>query len=418
MNPPSTKLGSSTRIAALLAAALLLSATAGHAQINVLHVFDGYPTDGSQPHFGAPVIDGSSLYGMTYYGGANDAGAVFKMNTSGSGYTLLRSFSSSGTEANSPQGGLTLSGSTLYGMTQGGGADYAGTIFKMNTDGSAFSVLHSFADSYPSLEGRGPFGALTLSGSTLYGMTGSGGDGMGGTLFKMNTDGSGFNLLHSFVAYGPSDGGMPFGTLTLSGSTLYGTTAQGGASGVGTVFSVQTDGSGFNLLHSFSTLDGGNPMGTLTLVDSTLYGITEAGGAGTKGTIYQVNTDGTGFNLLHEFAGGSSDGSTPRGSMVLSGSKLFGTTTSGGTMDYGTLFAIGTNGTGFAVMDSFEGTNGNMPQADLAVAGSTLYGMASVGGGPGNAGVVFSTLAIPEPSTYAMIGAGALGLLALRRRRS
>lgn len=401
------------RVQHLVSVAFLLGATAGLADINVLHDFSGFPADGSQPHFGSPVIDGSSLYGMTYFGGASDAGTVFKMNTSGGGYTLLRSFSYDGTEANSPQGGLTLSGSTLYGMTMGGGTDYAGTIFKMNTDGTGFSILHSF---HGSSEGRNPYGALTLSGSTLYGMTQLDGPQSGGTLFRMNTDGSGFALLHEFT-FDTSDGGMPFGTLTLSDSTLYGTTAQGGANGVGTVFSVQTDGTGFGLLHSFSSADGGNPMGALTLAGSTLYGITAVGGASDKGTIYQVNTDGSGFDLLHEFAGDADDGSTPYGSLTLSGSKLFGTTTSGGTSDFGTIFTLGTNGDGFAVLESFDGSDGRAPYSDLALSGTTLYGMASAGGGPDNAGVVFSTVAVPEPSTCAMLAAGALGLL-LRRRRT
>ena len=69
------------------------------------------------------------------------------------------------------------------------------------------------------------------------------------------------------------------GSLTLSGSTLYGMTLSGGANGNGTIFSINTDGSGFQNLFSFSGTNGDNPHGSLTLSGSTLYGMTSAGGA-------------------------------------------------------------------------------------------------------------------------------------------
>ncbi len=58
----------------------------------------------------------------------------------------------------------------------------------------------------------------------------------------MNTDGTGCNILESLVG-GASSGVSPYGHLTLSsnGSTLYGTTVLGGASGLGTVFSTRIE---------------------------------------------------------------------------------------------------------------------------------------------------------------------------------
>src|ERR1041384_2279489 len=58
-----------------------------------------------------------------------------------------------------------------------------------------------------------------------------------------------FTVLHSFTG---SDGAFPYAGLILSGNTLYGTTALGGGSDGGTVFAVNTDGSGFTNLHSFT----------------------------------------------------------------------------------------------------------------------------------------------------------------------
>jgi uncharacterized repeat protein (TIGR03803 family) len=123
-------------------------------------------------------------------------------------------------------------------MTSDGGSNNAGTIFQIGTDGSDFGILHSFGGSG---NGAFPYGSLTLFGSTLYGMTSSGGSSGLGTIFQIGTDGSGFGILHSFLG-GSGDGRAPFGSLTLNGSTLYGTTAwggpYGGSPGYGMVFSL------------------------------------------------------------------------------------------------------------------------------------------------------------------------------------
>src|SRR6266851_618797 len=81
-----------------------------------------------------------------------------------------------------------------------------------------------------------------------------------------------FTTLHSFT--GGSDGASPYAGLITnsSGNTLYGTTANGGSSGRGTVFAVNTDGTGFTNLHSFNYSDGSNPWSGLILSGNTLYG--------------------------------------------------------------------------------------------------------------------------------------------------
>jgi uncharacterized repeat protein (TIGR03803 family) len=254
----------------------------------------------------------------------------------------LHSFAGGVSDGQMPFGSLTLSGSTLYGMTWQGGSSGYGTAFKMNTDGTGFALLHTFTGG--GSDGSSPYGSLTLDGSTLYGMTQQGGSINFGTAFKMNTDGTGFTLLHSFAG-GVSDGRYPLGSLTLSGSTLYGMTQQGGSSGVGTAFQMNTDGTGFALLHSFTGggSDGSYPYGSLTLDGSTLYGMTYngGGGVGNGGTAFKVNTDGTGFALLHSFAAGVSNGLYPLSDLTLDGSTLYGMTYNGGENAVGTVFSIG-----------------------------------------------------------------------------
>lgn len=156
-------------------------------------------------------------------------------------------------------------------------------------------ILHDFNGA----DGASPSGVI-LSSNTLYGTTLYGGTFGNGTIFSVNTNGNGFTILHHFGAL-TNDGVRPQSGLTLSGNTLYGTTRYGGSTGQGTVFKVNIDGTGFEILHTFTGVpnaksdEGANPNGPLTLADNTLYGTTYYGGGWEVGTIFAVNTDGTGF---------------------------------------------------------------------------------------------------------------------------
>ena len=292
------------------------------------------------------VISGNTLYG-TAVGGGSGNGTVFALNTDGTGFTNLHIFTATGTingDGANPYAGLMLSGNTLYGTTETGGTHGYGTVFAINTDGTSFTNLHSFITK----DGVGPFAGLILSGNTLYGVT-SGAIGNSilenGTVFAVNTDGTSFTNLHSIIA---REGVLPFGGLILLSNTLYGTTESGGTHGYGTVFAINTDGTSFTNLHSFNQSDGWEPQAGLILSSNTLYGTTTYGGNG-NGTVFAVNTDGTGFTNLHRFTatvgskggyGINSDGGYPVGGLILSNNTLYGTTHIGGTSGSGTIFSI------------------------------------------------------------------------------
>jgi uncharacterized repeat protein (TIGR03803 family) len=306
---------------------------------HTLLTFNG--TNGRSPE-GPLTLSGSTLYGMTAYGD-NGFGTVFSINTDGSGFQTLFSFD--GTNGSYPSGGLIVSGSTLYGMTtQDHNSNGYGTIFSLNTDGSGFHNLYSFSNSGTS--GFWPNGNLVLAGSTLYGMASAGGTGGAGTVFSINTNGTDFRTL---LPFDYANGSTPYGSLTLSGSTLYGMTMSDDT-GKGTVFSINTDGADFRKLFSFSGSNGQWPQGNnLTLYGSTLYGSTTYGGIGNNngnGVVFSINTDGTGFQDLVVF-NGTPDGRNPTGSLALGSSTLYGTTYWGGSYNYqpgypgyGTIFAL------------------------------------------------------------------------------
>lgn len=309
------------------------------------------------------TLSGNTLYGTrsgTYVLACSASGAAFKLNTDGSGYTNLHLFVSNdcpygwtNSDGLFPQSALVLSGNTLYGTTLSGGTSTNyGTVFAVNTDGTGFTTLYSFtASSGPAntpiinSDGALPYAGLVLSGNTLYGTASAGGGSDYGTVFKLHTDGTGFTPLHSFTRGG--DGADPYAGLILSGDTLYGTALGGGSSDYGTVFKLKTDGTGFTTLHSFANGDGAvYPYAGLILLGNTLYGTAYTGGPAGGGAIFAVNTDGTGFTNLYSFTGGS-DGANPYAGLILSGSTLYGTTVAGGSSGNGTIFAISLAGMSF-----------------------------------------------------------------------
>ncbi len=327
---------------------------------------------------------------MTDAGGDNGLGVIFKIDTDGSDFELLREFAGGSSDGSEPSGSLILNGSTLYGMTDAGGDNGLGVVFKIDTDGSNFTLLHEFGGGGD--DGSEPGSGLILNGSTLYGMTETGGDSDLGVIFKIDTDGSSFGILHEFAG-GGNDGSEPRGSLILNGSTLYSMTRYGGDTNVGVIFKIDTDGSSFGLLHEFAGggSDGSEPRGSLILSGSTLYGMTRYGGDTNVGVIFKIDTDGSDFTLLHEFAGGGSDGSEPRGSLILSGFTLYGMTRYGGDTNVGALFKVDTDGSDYTILHEFAGggNDGSEPRGSLTLNNVSLLGMSEIGG-DSNLGVIFS----------------------------
>jgi uncharacterized repeat protein (TIGR03803 family) len=286
----------------------------------------------------ALILLGNRLYGTTAIGGSYNRGTVYAVNTDGSDYTNMHSFNGEGDGSN-PAGGLTLSGNTLFGTTSYYGNSGGGTVFSINSDGSSFTNLHNFTGGN---DGGGPAGDFIVSGSTLYGAAGTGGAHGSGTVYAINTDGTGFTNLYSFTPQfnnTNSDGADPNGGLILSGNTLYGMAFQGGVSSYGTVFAVNTNGTGFTNLYNFTGgNDGAFPRDGLILSGNTLYGTAWYGGSYGLGTVFAVNTDGTGFITLQSFSGGTGYG--PIGGLVISSNILYGTTFYGAYSYNSVVFAL------------------------------------------------------------------------------
>lgn len=331
-------------------------------------------------------------------------------------------------------GGFIGDASTLYGATSVGGSTTCSTVF----DGSSttgcgivyrlvpnkgkqtykLKVLHKFEGS-PG-DGAASLSTLLEKNGDLYGTTYFGGEYNGGTLFKLHpspSSPSGYTetILHSF-GYG-QDGALPSSGVIEVNGVLFGTTVGGGAytnqricnskGGVpngscGTVYSVNPTTGSEKVLHSFGQNgDGANPFAALLNVNGTLYGTTDLGGSTTFcGTIFSIGTDGTGEKVVHSFLNNPRDGCNPFASLIEVKGTLYGTTCCGGgyycSHCEGTLFSMDLSTGQETVLHKFgNGTDGSEPIAAVLDVSGVLYGTANIGGGTGcvdgnGCGTVFS----------------------------
>ena len=336
----------------------------------VLYSFGSVVGDGWNP--AASLTEGSDgvLYGTTIsggsagsFGGLFGGGTVFKVNKDGTGYAILHSFGSLVGDGLNPSASLIEGNDgVLYGTAANGGSAVGfagGTVFKVNKDGSDYATLHSFAS--VDYDGLNPVASLTEgSDGALYGTARQGGSASEGALFKMNKDGTGYAILHSFRSV-VSDGYRPLaGLIEGNDGALYGTTSvddDGDSTKGGTVFKVNKDGTGYAILYRFSRTggDGAYPQASLTEGnDGALHGMTYKGGSAGKGTLFKVNKDGTGYAVLRGFGGSVGDGQIPYANLTLgSDGVLYGTTTGGGSAERGTIFKVNEDGTGYAILRSF-----------------------------------------------------------------
>jgi len=403
------------RLLTLTMGGLLMLPQARAQSFTNLHAFASNG-DGANP-WGALVLSHNTLYGTTAMGGAAQGGTIYAVNTDGSGYTNLHDFTTADDGGN-PYDGLIISGNTLYGTASVGGTLGYGNVYSVNTDGSNFKIIYSFGGA----DGSTPWGGLALSSNTLYGTTKAGGAPGLGTVFKVNTDGSGFLTLHTFAP--GNDGANPIARLILSGSTLYGSTQKGGSAGNGTLFSISIIGTGFTNFYNFTATtgtalanaDGASPWAPLFLSGNTLYGTAYYGGLFGFGTVFSVNTDGTGFATVHSFSTANQpnqDGGNPVAGVIVSGDTLYATAQVGGSGGAGTVFSVKTNGTAFFPLHNFSqisglnapNTDGAYPVASLVLSGNILYGTAN-SGGPSGYGSVFGVTVPPAPPELAISRSG------------
>ena len=253
-------------------------------QLTMLASFVG--TNGIYPKAGLIQGRDGNFYGTTAIGGANSQGTVFRLSNNGT-LTTLASFDSGGS---SPYAGL-LQGpdGNFYGTTYQGGSNGYGTIFMM-TPGGTLTNLHAFTGAG---DGGNPYAEVVLGpDGGLYGTTHFGGASGYGTVFRTTTNGA----VTTLVSFGNPNGAYPQARLLLGADgSFYGTTLNGGAYtdesgiGYGTVFKLTTNGV-LTTLISFNSTNGAYPQAALLQSSNgNFYGTTANGGSTGNGTVFRLN---------------------------------------------------------------------------------------------------------------------------------
>jgi uncharacterized repeat protein (TIGR03803 family) len=352
-----------------------------------LHVFStndnssvpggGYGTNSDGVNPASLVISGNTVYGTAVYGGQYGYGTVFRMDTDGTHFTNLFNFNQGSADPHTgrwtnntgsePNPGLVLISNTLYGTTFYGGPVLAGSVFKINTDGSGFGILHEFDQ----VDGYTPYNGLVLHSNLLYGTTVSAGTYGYGNIFTVDPNGGGTSFIYQFTNMV-----SPYGSVAFDSSGgIYGF-GRFGLSQKGLVYKVA---GGYSILYTFTGTDGQWPVSTPVVSSNTIFGVTSVGGINGSGNVFRINTDGSAFTNIYSFSpndGANRDGviANDYTGLMLSGNTLYGTAQGGGSGGQGTVWQVNTDGSGFQTLHSFKFTDGGNPE-NVVLANGTLYGV-------------------------------------------
>lgn len=327
-----------------------------------------------------------NLYGLTFQGttsGGNSFGVLFQYNISSNQYTNKLDFNGANGEnpyyTNLIEISAPIPVKELWGMTQAGGINNVGVIFKTNGTGNNQAIKYSFGNQ-SNIDGSTPQGSLfQASNGMLYGMTLYGGINDKGVLFEFNPT---TNVYNKKLDFNGTNGSYPTGSLmqALNGK-LYGMTQAGGSLGYGVLFEVNLSGGNFaySILVNFDgATNGGGGMGNLIqATNGKLYGISRGlANPITSGALFEYTIGNSNIIVRHNFTVGSA------GSLVqfTGNGMLYGMEGGSFNQGNGTVFQYDPINFNFSTMVNFAGYDGKYPTGSLIEASGNLYGMTSQGG--------------------------------------
>jgi uncharacterized repeat protein (TIGR03803 family) len=390
-----------------VAACALATISAQAATTMVIYSFGG-GADGEYADTDLVMDAAGNLYGTTVQGGAHASGTVWQLHPNGDGswsHSVLYSFTG-GVDGSEPYKGVTLDAQgDLYGtaVTGGGGGceGGCGVAYKLTNNGGSWtqSVIHTFTGG---ADGAGPGAGLTLDDKgNVYGMAPTGGANGAGTIFRIHPVKGGkwnFAVIHAFTG---TDGiGGSAGRLVFRGKHLYGAATAGGANGDGDVYRLTRTKTGewsFETLYSFlGTPDAGFPYGGLTFdALGNLYGTTYYDGANDLGAVYELSpARGTWKErVLYSFAGGADGAGSIANTNFDAAGNLYGTTSEGGADNDGTIFRLvpgAHHKWSESVVHSFAGApDGEYAYNGMVSDGAGNFYGATVHGGDGDDGAIY-----------------------------
>ncbi len=358
-------------------------------------------TTGSFPDSGVQLGQDGSFYGTTTVGGSHNEGTVFKVTAAGV-WTKLWDFSESATHDEGYPVYPPFFGQdgNFYGVAPGGYVGDYGEFYKITTKGVITPHPFNYTD------GATPNLGIQGTDGNFYGTTQSGGDPTCkcGVVYKATASGV-ITTLHAFKGY-PSDGYRPTGMLVQGyDGNLYGTTYQGGASNIGSIFKVTPAGT-FTLLYSFGaiTSDAKLPISGMTVgTDGNLYGTTSQGGSKNGGALFKISPSGV-YTLLYSFCSATSctDGLSPQTPLLQhTNGKFYGNTT-GNSLGGGVFFSLDMGLGPFVSLVNWTGKIGK----SVVILGQGLTGTSAVSfdGVPASFKVVNDTYMTATAPTGALTG--------------
>jgi uncharacterized repeat protein (TIGR03803 family) len=351
---------------------------------------------------GSWVYSAGNFYGASQFGGSNSMGSVFRWDPATKQYSLLHSFTG-GNGGESSSTGLFESSTNgrLYGTTYGG-MNNAGTIYRIDKPGNFFETIHQFT----TLTGGNPDGIpMEASDGKLYGVVGSGGAFGFGGIYTINLNGTGYQLLRAFTGTDGATRGKGVGCKGLvegPGGFLYGVTTTGGSNDTGVFFAMSKDGMTYNVFREWPATGLRNPDKRLLFAsDGNFYGCATAGGAANRGGIFRI-TSGGDYTELHEFDN-SSDGYYVGGDLIEGADGyLYGCT----FFTQGSVFRLAKDGSSFAVLHRFTGgtSDGAQPGSPLIETTPGVFYGTTIGNGANNDGIVFRLETTIEAPTLTLRG--------------
>ncbi|MBO3116592.1 BspA family leucine-rich repeat surface protein, partial [Winogradskyella sp. DF17] len=361
----------------------------------------GFPVDfaGADPSGSVIQVNNGKIYGMTNEGGSNNLGVLFEFDPATNTYTKKLDFDGASNGANPIGSLMEATNGKLYGMTVFGGTFNRGVLFEYDPATSTFAKKLDFDGT---IKGRNPNGSLVQAANgKLYGMTGGGGSSDYGVLFEYDLVNATYTKKLDFD--GTFNGRNPLGSLIqASNGKLYGMTSGGGIFSGGVLFEYDPATDTFTKKLDFNTSNGNGwqPFGSLIeATNGKLYGMTARGNIGNDfGVLFEYDPATSTYTKKFDFDG--INGWSPWGSLVQAvNGKLYGMTQGGGSNNSGVLFEYDLATSIYTKRLDFDGTsNGASPRGSLLQAtDGKLYGMTRRGGS-NDSGVLFAY--DPSTSTY------------------
>ena len=351
--------------------------------------YDFFRYEGGSPKGELVKASNGLYYGVTEFGGINGVGVLFSYNPTNGAYTVLQHFTTAATGFGArPIRGLTLAANgRLYGMCSQGGTNNLGTLYEYIISTNTMTKRVDFDATGAASKGNSPRGRLVqVSGANMYGVTQLGGANGRGTIFRVSATGTTFTKLYDFPALPAlTTGAQPFTGLTLGANgLLYGTTQLGGANGGGAIFSFNITGSVYTKLYDFTQATGRFPVAELVqAANGKFYGTTTQGGTNNSGVIFSYDiTNSTYTDIVNM---GSGTGYNPLSRMIIgSNGLLYGTADLGGTASSGVIYSLNTTTNAYSLVYNFATDNFSDPWGGLLEdPAGTLVGLTNAGGTAG-----------------------------------